>query len=82
MVTPVIGGGSCWLRLPDGIDTGELSRRAATAGVLIETGDVFFFEQPAPGPFMRLGWQSIPDKSIEPGIALLGRLIRELQGSA
>ena len=79
VVTPVIGGGSCWLRLPYGVDPTELARRAAAAGVLIETGDVFFFEQPAPGPFLRLGWQSIPDKSIEPGIAVLGALIRELQ---
>lgn len=82
VVTPVIGGGSCWLRLPVGVDTTELARRAASAGVLIETGDVFFFEQPAPGPFMRLGWQSIPDRSIAPGIAILGALIRELQTSA
>jgi GntR family transcriptional regulator/MocR family aminotransferase len=77
-VTPVIGGGSCWLRLPDGVDTGELARRAAAAGVLIETGDVFFFQQPAPGPFLRLGWQSIPDKAIEPGIALLGKTLQGL----
>ena len=80
-VTPVIGGGSCWLRLPDGVDTAELARRAAARGVLIETGDVFFFGQPAPGPFLRLGWQSIPEKSIEPGVVALGSLIRELQAS-
>lgn len=79
VVTPVIGGGSCWLRLPEGVDTAELARRATASGVLIETGDVFFFEQPAPGPFLRLGWQSIPDKAIEPGVAVLGGLIRDLQ---
>ncbi len=78
-VTPVVGGGSCWLRLPDGIDTTELTRRAAEQGVLLEAGDVFFYDQPAPGSFLRLGWQSIPDKSIEPGIALLGAIIEELQ---
>ncbi|WP_018912094.1 PLP-dependent aminotransferase family protein [Thiomonas sp. FB-6] len=77
-VTPVIGGGSCWLRLPDGIDTIELARRAAEQGVLLESGDVFFFQQPAPGSFLRLGWQSIPDKAIEPGIALLGKTLQSL----
>ena len=77
-VTPVIGGGSCWLRLPDGIDTTELARRAAEQGVLLEPGDVFFFQQPAPGSFLRLGWQSIPDKAIEPGIALLGKTLQSL----
>ncbi|MDE2120581.1 MAG: PLP-dependent aminotransferase family protein [Betaproteobacteria bacterium] len=78
-VTPVIGGGSCWIRLPDGIDTAELARRASAQGVLIETGDVFFFHEPAPAPYLRLGWQSIPEASIEPGIALLGEAIRSLQ---
>ncbi|OIQ67892.1 2-aminoadipate transaminase [mine drainage metagenome] len=79
-VTPVVGGGSCWVRLPDGMCTSELAQQSAALGVLIEPGDVFFFSTPAPGSFLRLGFQSIPDKAIEPGIAILGQVIRSLQG--
>lgn len=80
-VTSIIGGGSCWVRLPDGLCTSTLQQQAAAQGVLLEPGDVFFFSTPAPGSFLRLGFQSIPDKAIGPGIAILGQVIRSLQGS-
>lgn len=78
-VVPITGGGSCWVRLPEGVGAVELAARAAEKGVLIEPGDVFFHVEPPPGAFFRLGFQSIPAKSIEPGIALLAGVIAALQ---
>jgi GntR family transcriptional regulator/MocR family aminotransferase len=78
-VVPVTGGGSCWVRLPQGVAAATLATRAAEAGVLIEPGDVFFHAEPPPGGFFRLGYQSIPARSIDAGIAKLGQVIAALQ---
>jgi GntR family transcriptional regulator/MocR family aminotransferase len=78
-VVPVTGGGSCWVRLPQGVAAATLATRAAEAGVLIEPGDVFFHAEPPPGGFFRLGYQSIPARSIDAGIARLGQVIAALQ---
>ncbi|MEO7243783.1 MAG: PLP-dependent aminotransferase family protein, partial [Rubrivivax sp.] len=78
-VVPITGGGSCWVRLPAGVGAFELAGRAAGRGVLIEPGDVFFHAESPPGGYIRLGYQSIPAKSIEPGIAILADVITALQ---
>lgn len=78
-VTPMNGGGSCWVQLPDNVPATVLAKTAAERGVLIEQGDVFFeAEQPA-GNFIRLGFQSINARVIEDGIATLASVITELQ---
>lgn len=78
-VTPMSGGGSCWVQLPDNVPAAELTERAAEQGVLIEPGDVFFqSEQPA-GHFVRLGFQSINARVIDEGIATLACVIKEMQ---
>jgi GntR family transcriptional regulator/MocR family aminotransferase len=78
-VTPMSGGGSCWVQLPDNVPATELAEQAAEQGVLIEPGDVFFqSEQPA-GHFVRLGFQSINARVIDEGIATLGGVIKEMQ---
>lgn len=76
---PVTGGGFCWVQLPEHVRAPELARRAAERGVLIEPGDVFFLADPPPGNFFRLGYQSIPAKAIDAGIALLGEVIAQMQ---
>lgn len=78
-VAPVSGGGSCWVRLPDGMSAVALAQAAAERGVLIEPGDVFFRASPPPGSYVRLGYQSIPTASIVPGIEMLARVMAELQ---
>jgi GntR family transcriptional regulator / MocR family aminotransferase len=78
-VVPITGGGSCWVQLPEGVGAVELAARAAEQGVLIEPGDVFFHAESPPGAYFRLGFQSIPAKSIEPGIALLADVITAMQ---
>jgi GntR family transcriptional regulator/MocR family aminotransferase len=78
-VTPLSGGGSCWVQLPDNVSATELAKSAAERGVLIEPGDVFFqAEQPA-GNFIRLGFQSINARVIDEGIATLAKVISDLQ---
>ncbi len=80
-VVPVAGGGSFWVRLPAGIAASELARQAAVQGVLIEPGDVFFAAEPAPGGYVRLGYQSIPLEAIEPGIRALAQVLASMTPS-
>ncbi len=78
-VTPMSGGGSCWVQLPDNVPATELAKSAAERGVLIEQGDVFFqADQPA-GNFFRLGFQSINARVIYEGVATLANVITDLQ---
>lgn len=78
-VTPLSGGGSCWVQLPADVAATELAERAAERGVLIEPGDVFFQADHPTGHFVRLGFQSINARVIEEGIATLAEVIAEMQ---
>lgn len=78
-VVPVTGGGSCWVRLPPGVSSPELAERARERGVLIEPGDVFFASEPPPAGYMRLGYQAIEARHIEPGIRELSEVIARLR---
>jgi GntR family transcriptional regulator/MocR family aminotransferase len=78
-VVPVSGGGSCWVRLPEGLSATELAARALAQGVVIEPGDVFFMAEPPPAAYFRLGYASIAPQAIEPGIEVLGGLVRALE---
>ncbi len=78
-VTPLSGGGSCWVQLPDNVSAAELAERAAEQGVLIEPGDVFFQAAQPAGRFIRLGFQSINARVIDEGIATLAGVINSLQ---
>lgn len=78
-VVPVTGGGSCWVRLPEGVRAADVAERAQEHGVLIEPGDVFFAADPAPAGFMRLGYQAIEAKHIEAGIRELAQVVAALR---
>ncbi len=78
-VTPLGGGGSCWVQLPDNVPATELAERAAERGVLIEPGDVFFQTEPPARHFIRLGFQSINARVIDEGIATLAEVVSEMQ---
>jgi len=80
-IVPAAGGGSYWVRLPEGISAVELATQSRAEGVLIEPGDVFFLAEPAPGGFFRLGYQSIPGKQIEPGIKALAGVIARMKAA-
>jgi len=65
------GASSFWLRVPDEVDTEQLSWAAAKDGVLVEPGTVHFLNQNPPRNYLRLGVSAIPAHKIEPGIAQL-----------
>ncbi|MHA6264683.1 MocR-like pyridoxine biosynthesis transcription factor PdxR [Arenibacterium sp. CAU 1754] len=67
----VYGGSSLWMRAPDGVDTDVLATQLRAQSVLIEPGAPFFSGPEKPRDFYRLGYSSIPESRIEPGIARL-----------
>ena len=79
---PTFGGTAFWVRAPEGVDAEHLAETAREEGVLIEPGRVCFFSQDAPRNFFRLGFSSIPEDRIEPGIERLAQVIRRLRKSA
>jgi len=73
---PSFGGTSYWVRGPKKLDAWALYEAALEEGVVIEPGEACFLVQPRPRNVFRLGFSSIPLDRIEPGIEILGRLIR------
>ena len=78
-VMPVTGGGSCWVRLPDGVGATELAEEAREHGVLIEPGEVFFMSEPPEARWFRLGYSAIPAQQIEPGLRKLADVLKHLE---
>lgn len=69
------GASSYWITGPAMLDARRVAACAATAGVLIEPGDVFF-DDPAYGRnCFRLGFAAIPTARIEPGLRRLSAMI-------
>ena len=75
--TPTFGGTAYWVHGPQNIDARVLKTKAQAQGILIEAGDIFFHQQPAPLNYFRLGFSSIPVERIEPGIKKLAELIHQ-----
>jgi GntR family transcriptional regulator/MocR family aminotransferase len=76
--TPGFGGTAYWLRGPEALDARALAARALQEGVVIEPGDVYFARPEKGRRFLRLGFSSIPDDRIEPGIARLAQIAETL----
>jgi GntR family transcriptional regulator/MocR family aminotransferase len=76
-VDPPPGGVSIWLPGPPELDCVELSARALRHGVVIERGDIYFSDPAAHRNYLRLGFAALPLQAIEPGVAVLARLVRE-----
>lgn len=74
------GGSGVWIEGPPGLDSDALAARLRADSVLIEPGSVFFETPPAPCSYFRLGFSSIRDADIGPGIALIDRRAQELGG--
>ncbi len=74
-VAPAFGGSSYWVRLPAHIDAQQLELRAAAESVFLNAGDTYFAEPEGNRHFCRLGFSSIPDDRIEPGIERLAAVI-------
>lgn len=73
---PTFGGTSYWLEGPDSLDTEILARDALAHDIVIEPGAVFHLSPNPPRNNFRLGFSAIDVEKIEPGIKLLGELVR------
>jgi GntR family transcriptional regulator / MocR family aminotransferase len=76
--TPGFGGTSYWLRGPEDLDARALAIAALEVGVVIEPGEIYFADPDQGRRFLRLGFSSIPDERIEPGIAKLAEVANSL----
>ncbi|MCX5977842.1 MAG: PLP-dependent aminotransferase family protein [Coprothermobacterota bacterium] len=78
------GGFFYWLSLPSSLDAENLLYQASREGVAFLPGS-FFGGGPGSAArwrhFLRLSFSAIATESIEPGAALLGRILREQSGS-
>ena len=77
---PTFGGTSYWVRGPDWLDAEELAKAALEEGIVIEPGPIAFANLNPPRNFFRLGFSSIALQRIEPGIRLLAKVIKGLEG--
>jgi GntR family transcriptional regulator/MocR family aminotransferase len=74
---PLRGGSSVWVQGPEGLDAALLAGIAERAGILIEPGELFFHQPPAPCPYFRLGFASTPTDKMSEGIRRLASLLDE-----
>ena len=72
---PDFGGSSFWVRGPEDLDCRKLGKIAREHGILIETGDSFFYPGTERLNYFRLGFSSISAEQIEAGIPLLSELM-------
>ena len=73
-VSPAIGGSAVWVRTPAEIDTDQLAAAAASSGILIEPGSVFFAETPKSCRHFRMGYSAIAESMIRDGVSELAKL--------
>lgn len=76
---PTFGGSSFWVGLPYGLSASELETRAAEEGIIINAGDNYFASETGPKNFFRLGFSSISEHKIEPGIQKLAEIVTLMQ---
>jgi len=74
---PPQGGSSLWLRLPDGVDPHLLNQEALRRGVVFDPSGPFFAEQSRQS-YIRIGYSSIAEALIDPGIGELAGAVRSI----
>ena len=72
---PAFGGTSVWIKGASDLDANALYQQALKKSIVIERGDVYFISERPPKNFFRLGYSSIAEERIEPGIRALAELI-------
>jgi len=75
--TPGFGGTSYWVKGPTQLDANELALRALEDGIIIEPGQVFFDEPHGNANYFRLGFSSIPEERIAPGLERLAHIVKD-----
>ena len=76
---PSFGGTSFWVKGPNWLDSEALCEACAASSLLIEPGRIYFGAPDKPRNYFRLGFSSIEEKKIEPGIKLLAEIIAQMQ---
>lgn len=79
---PAFGGSSFWVALPPELKSAELELLARQQGIVINSGDSYFASETNPGNFFRLGFSSIANEKIEPGIRALSDVVSQLASSS
>ena len=72
---PEYGGGSIWLKLPDGTDAAVLRDRVETEGVFFETGGFTFSDERNNRNHLRLGYSVIGKSLIPEGIGKIAKAV-------
>ena len=72
---PEYGGGSIWVRLPNGADAGELAERVRDDGVYFETGGFTFSDERSNRNHIRLGYSAIDGSLIVEGITRIANAL-------
>ena len=77
--SPSFGGTSYWVQGPATLDANDLARRAMDDGIIIEPGQVFFDNPEGNANTFRLGFSSIPEERIAPGLERLANIVRTME---
>ncbi|GAA0858645.1 PLP-dependent aminotransferase family protein [Aliiglaciecola litoralis] len=79
VTSETMGGGTCWVKGPPGLDSQKFAAAAAEKGILIEPVDRFYGGSERPESYFRLGVRSLPKEKIRPGIEQLAKLIEDIR---
>jgi len=77
-IPPIFGGSAYWIEGDEKLNAHELKRIALEKGIVIETGDIYYYCNTPPLNFFRLGYSSIPTERIRPGIERLVKIIEQI----
>lgn len=69
------GAASFWARFEEGVDCNALCSRLETQGVLTESGERFFREDPRRN-YLRLGVSQVPSEKIATGLGIIAQALR------
>ena len=72
---PSFGGSCYWVRGPENLDADKLAGDALKEGIILEPGGIFYSTPASPKNYFRLGFSSIDQQRIEPGVKLLAQII-------
>ncbi|MGB1236864.1 MAG: aminotransferase class I/II-fold pyridoxal phosphate-dependent enzyme, partial [Pseudomonadales bacterium] len=79
-IPPAFGGGSFWVELPQDIDALALQRACKRRSVWFEPAGSMFSDPVANKNHLRLGYSSIDQSLIEPGVAIIAEEVRRQRG--
>ncbi len=79
--SPGFGGTSYWVKGPPWLDCNLLANKALEEGVIIEPGDIHFSDPENHRNYFRLGFSSIAEERIEPGIERLAQIVETMQSA-